>query len=78
MIADRAVALVLERFLGDLAADRGDLSLEAPDARLARVFLDDLLHRLVGEADPVRRQAFFLDLLGQRNRAAICAFSSCV
>ena len=44
----------LKRFLGDLAADRGDLPLQVPDAGLARVFLDDLLHRLVGESRPVR------------------------
>src|SRR5262249_8945002 len=45
------------------AADRRDLALEVPDARLARVALDDRLERLVEERDVLAREARPLDRL---------------
>src|SRR5262249_56437844 len=41
----------------DLAADRRDLALEVPDARLAGVALDDRLERLVEERDVLLHEA---------------------
>ena len=48
---------------GDLPADGRDLALEAADARLARVLLDEAVERAVLEHGLVGREAVLLDLL---------------
>ena len=61
---DRALglALALGELARDLAADRADLALEVAHAGLARVALDDLAQRLVGELELRLHQAVLLDL----------------
>ena len=48
---------------GGLAADRGDLAVEVPDAGLARVLGDDQPERLVAELDVLRVEPVRLELL---------------
>ena len=58
------LALALGVLACDLAADRRDLALEVPQARLAGVVGDDLADRVVGERHVLGRQAVRIELLG--------------
>ena len=61
-----------------LPAERGDLALEVPHARLARVAADHGAQRVVGEGDVLGGQAVVLHLLRHEVLAAILSFSSSV
>ena len=70
------VALALGAAAGHLAADRGDLPLEVPQARLAGVVGDDPADRRVGDRQVLRRQAVRSSCLGMMYFCAISVFSS--
>src|ERR1041385_3801728 len=60
---DLRVAVALDDLNRDLAADRGDLAVKGPHARLFRVVADNAQHRAVGEGDILRVEAVRLTLL---------------
>ena len=61
---------------GDLAADRGDLALEVPQAGLAGVVGDDLPDRVVAERHVLGVRPWASSCLGMMYCCAIRVFSS--